>query len=153
RLGIRRPCSTGWIENLKTMPDKSSITPIFLGDKLMRSLFMIGAAAAVTAALASSAAVAADPVRSAIRALKPSANLRVVGGTAALEGSWPWQVYVQIPAISGGRKATMKCGGSVIAPRWILTAAHCLQNLDTSQTILVGEQQSSAGASRAISDL
>jgi secreted trypsin-like serine protease len=120
---------------------------------MMRSLFMIGATAAVTAVFAFPAAVSADPVRSALRSLKPTANLRVIGGTAALEGAWPWQVYVQIPALSGGRKVTMRCGGSVIAPRWILTAAHCLQNLDTSQSILVGEQQSSAGASRAITDL
>lgn len=45
---------------------------------------------------------------------------RVVGGLVALPGSHPY-----IAALYWGDNF---CAGSLIAPCWVLTAAHCLQN-------------------------
>nr|XP_046266196.1 transmembrane protease serine 2 [Scatophagus argus]XP_046266197.1 transmembrane protease serine 2 [Scatophagus argus] len=47
-------------------------------------------------------------------------NTRIVGGTEAVNGAWPWQVSLQI-------NHQHVCGGSIINPYWILSAAHCFQ--------------------------
>ncbi|KAM6998597.1 LOW QUALITY PROTEIN: transmembrane protease serine 4 [Passerculus sandwichensis] len=46
---------------------------------------------------------------------------RVLGGSPAAIEAWPWQVSLQY------RKEHI-CGGSIIAPGWVLTAAHCFKN-------------------------
>lgn len=49
-----------------------------------------------------------------------STGNRIVGGTTVTsKGVWPWQVSLHY----SGRHL---CGGSIITPYWILTAAHCV---------------------------
>jgi len=44
---------------------------------------------------------------------------RVVGGTVATIGDWPWAISM----LFNGRHV---CGGSLINDQWIITAAHCI---------------------------
>ena len=45
-------------------------------------------------------------------------SVTIVGGEQAEQGEWGWQVLV--------RANSSLCGGSLVAPDWVLTAAHCL---------------------------
>ncbi|EDL02069.1 plasminogen, isoform CRA_i [Mus musculus] len=47
---------------------------------------------------------------------------RVVGGCVANPHSWPWQISLRT-RFTGQHF----CGGTLIAPEWVLTAAHCLE--------------------------
>ncbi|KAK2828858.1 hypothetical protein Q5P01_019892 [Channa striata] len=55
---------------------------------------------------------------------------RIVGGTGAVKGAWPWQVSLQI-------NGNHICGGSIISPYWILSAAHCFQTYSNPRLWLV----------------
>ncbi|XP_078376434.1 uncharacterized protein LOC144659796 isoform X3 [Oculina patagonica] len=57
-------------------------------------------------------------------------NTRIVGGTQAQNGSWPWMAML---AYAGGSQF---CGGSLIYEQWVLTSAQCLDGLSPSQIVV-----------------
>ncbi|XP_047684229.1 serine protease 44-like [Prionailurus viverrinus] len=59
-------------------------------------------------------------------------SMRTVGGMPAPRRKWPWQVSLQI----NNRHI---CGGSLIASRWVLTAAHCVTGHE-EYTVQLGDK-------------
>ncbi|XP_071959501.1 uncharacterized protein [Antedon mediterranea] len=59
------------------------------------------------------------------RPLHQPASARIVGGQAATEGEWPWMISLQ-------RFTSHKCGAVLIAPQYVVTAAHCLGLFNTA---------------------
>ncbi|XP_053735144.1 uncharacterized protein LOC128767227 [Synchiropus splendidus] len=58
---------------------------------------------------------------------------RMVGANHCPEGECPWQVLIQLGGLS-------HCGGALIRPDWVITAAHCVQgNLPANLTVVLGE--------------
>ncbi|KAM9327121.1 transmembrane protease serine 6 [Gastrophryne carolinensis] len=61
---------------------------------------------------------------------------RLTGGTQAQDGEWPWQASLQV-------RGAHICGGTLVASRWILTAAHCfiLERYSTPEvwTVVLGK--------------
>jgi len=94
-----------------------SIAPSFVSSLRLRlcllaTLVCLGAWAAL---LAPTASGQGDPV-------EPNAPA-IVGGREAEPGEWPWQVA--LIHVGGDPYDDQYCGGTLISPVWVVTAAHC----------------------------
>uniref|UniRef100_A0A3B4FL69 Serine protease 56 n=1 Tax=Pundamilia nyererei TaxID=303518 RepID=A0A3B4FL69_9CICH len=56
---------------------------------------------------------------------------RIVGGSPAPPGSWPWLVNLQLDG-------ALMCGGVLVDSSWVVTAAHCFAS-ESYWTAVVGE--------------
>jgi secreted trypsin-like serine protease len=61
---------------------------------------------------------------------------KIVGGTEAPPDAFPWQVSLQRSDIANPLDAHY-CGGSIRSERWLVTAAHCVANLQPSDIMAI----------------
>lgn len=78
---------------------------------------------------------------------------RIIGGFPSADGDWPWMTAILKRNVIDPFSAQF-CGGSLIRPSWVLTAAHCvhdeLGNLrsPSSLDVMVGEIDLLSGGKR-----
>jgi secreted trypsin-like serine protease len=108
----------------------------------MRMIRTLGISAALVAALLGGTARPAV-ARATPAAGRPAGHqdqrIEVVGGVRAAEGAFPWVVRLSVG-----------CDGALAAPRFVLTAAHCVGRTGANSSILVAAGSVDLHSSRTI---
>jgi secreted trypsin-like serine protease len=77
-------------------------------------------------------------------AASPGATASIVGGTTALSEEWPWAAFILAASAKG---EGFSCSGTVISPNLILTAGHCVEDIETGKKTPAGQYVVVTGSS------
>ena len=81
--------------------------------------------------------------------LQTSQTQRIVGGQEANPHSWPWQAHLSVCGKWYGMLECNICGGAIIHPEYVVTAAHCMPE-SASGTVILGAHSLSTGGTQRI---
>ncbi|CAG5111566.1 Oidioi.mRNA.OKI2018_I69.chr2.g5861.t1.cds [Oikopleura dioica] len=71
---------------------------------------------------------------------------RIIGGQAAKEHSWPWQAHLNICGQwYNGKNVCQVCGATLVSPKHLVTAAHCVPEIHTSSSVMLGSNSKFEG--------
>jgi len=56
--------------------------------------------------------------------ISPVKSTRIIGGVDAIPGAWPWIASLQF-------RNSHFCGGTLLSPKWVLTASHCVGKISS----------------------
>lgn len=102
---------------------------------LRSAIVVVGAALAlVTAAPAATAGPAVPPPG------EPGATPQIIGGQPATNAPWAARLFVN---------GQQNCSATIIAPRYILTARHCVSNTGATYTFRIGSLDQTSGGTVA----
>jgi secreted trypsin-like serine protease len=88
------------------------------------------------------------PYQEAVVAFLERKEAKIVGGDIAPERAFPWQVSLGVSWIADPREAHF-CGGSIYSDRWLVTAAHCVVDLQPENiAVTAGTNRLSSEAQR-----
>jgi secreted trypsin-like serine protease len=101
---------------------------------LPATLLALAALAGAQATPAGAATTAKERLAFAASMATPGQRLapEIVGGQEATIEQFPWQVFVLVVAVEGGNVTEAACGGSILSPTVVLTAAHCVTHEGTT---------------------
>ena len=103
-----------------------------------RALARLAVSLVVSVACAAGAASAAG-------SRGPTAGASIVGGEPAAQGAYPWMTAVVFAGEPNAYRGVF-CGGSLIAPRTVLTAAHCVMLASAQRTVPANQLDALVGA-------
>lgn len=102
------------------------------------------------------------PVATSTPALAQGQQLRIIGGTGASTQQEPWMVALGSRSVYGDYRSGQFCGGTLVSPTKVVTAAHCLYDESTMRPadrpdlrVIVGrtDLSTSAGSEVAVSQV